>query len=45
MLFKEVMDVCFENHTVRINTLFGQNAAIRNTKSNGTYSNHRALGD
>jgi len=41
MLYKNIIDVCFEIHTKHINTLCGQNIELLNDKPCGTYSNQR----
>jgi hypothetical protein len=43
MLYREIIAVCSEIHTKRINTLCGQNVEFVNVKPGGTYSNHWAL--
>jgi hypothetical protein len=42
-LFKEMITVCFENHTKPMNTLCGQNAELLIVKAGGRLSNHTAL--
>jgi hypothetical protein len=43
-LFKEIISVCFKNHTKPINTLCGQNSELRDfVKSGGTYINPSVL--
>ena len=44
MLYREVMAVCSEIHTVHLNARCGQNVEILNIKPDGTFSNHWALG-
>jgi hypothetical protein len=43
MVYREIIAVCSEIHTKRINTLCGQNVEILNVKLCGTYSDHWAL--
>jgi len=43
MLYKEIIAVCSEIHTERINTLCGQDVELLNITTGGTYSNHWAL--
>ena len=43
MLYREIIAVCSEIHTRRINTLWGQNVEFLNVKPGGTYSDHWAL--
>jgi hypothetical protein len=45
MLFTEIMVVCCEDDIKHINTLCGQNAEFLIVESDGTCSNHFALGD
>jgi len=40
MLYREVIAVCSEIHTKRINTLCGQNVEMPNVKPLGAYSDH-----
>ena len=43
MLHREIIAVCSQIHTKRINTLCGQNAEFLNVKPCGTYTNDRAI--
>ena len=43
LLYREIIAVCSQIHTKRINTLCGQNVELLNVKPGGTYSDHRAL--
>jgi len=43
MLYKDMIDVCFEIHTKHTNTPCGQNKELVNVKPCGTYSGHWAL--
>jgi len=43
MLYREIIAVCSEMHTKRINTLCGQNVELLNVTPDGTYSIHRPL--
>jgi hypothetical protein len=43
MLYSEIIAVCSQIHTKRINTLCGQDAEFFSVKHGGTYSNHWAL--
>ena len=43
MLYREIIAVCSQIHTKRINTLCGQNVELLNIKRGGTYSDHCAL--
>jgi hypothetical protein len=45
MLIKEVTSVYFDNHTIPINALCGQNAEFLIVKGGGTYSYHCILKD
>jgi len=40
MLYREIIAVCSQIHTKRINTLCGQNVEFVNDKPSGTYNNH-----
>jgi hypothetical protein len=44
MLYREIIALCSEIHTKRLNTLCGQNVEFVDVKPGGTYSNHWALG-
>ena len=39
MLYKEIIAVCFQIHTIQINTLCGQKVELLNVKTCGTHSN------
>jgi RecB family endonuclease NucS len=43
MLYREIIALCSQIHTERINTLCGENVEFLNVKPGGTYSNHLAL--
>ena len=43
MLYREIIAVCFQIHTIHINTLCGQNGECLNVKRSGSHSNHWAL--
>jgi len=43
MLYKEIIAVCSEIHTIHRNTLCGQNVELLNVKPGITYSTHRAI--
>ena len=40
MLYREIIAVCSQIHTKRINTLCGQNVELLNVKPGVTYSDH-----
>jgi hypothetical protein len=40
MLYREIIAVCYQIHTKRINTLCGQNVKSVNVKPGGRYSKH-----
>jgi hypothetical protein len=42
MLYWEIIAVCSQIHTKRVNTLCGQNVDFLNVKRDGIYSNHSA---
>jgi hypothetical protein len=42
-VYGEIIAVCSETHTKRINTLYGQNLELVNVKPSGTYSNYWTL--
>jgi len=43
MLYREIIAVCSQIHTKRINTLCGQNVEFDHVKPGGTYSDQRAV--
>jgi hypothetical protein len=43
MLYREIIAVCSQIHTNRMNTLRGQNVELSSVKPGGTYSEHWAL--
>jgi hypothetical protein len=43
MIFKEIIDVYFENHKKYLNTFCGPNAELLNMKAGGTHSYYWAL--
>ena len=43
MLYREIIAVCSQIHTKHINTLYGQNVELLNSKLGGNYSDHWAL--
>ena len=43
MVYREIIAVCSQIDTKRINTLCGQNVKFLNVTAGGTYSDHRAL--
>jgi len=43
MLYREIIAVCSQIHTKRINTLGEQKEEFLHVKPGGTYSNHWAL--
>jgi hypothetical protein len=43
ILYREIIAVCSEIHTIHTNTLYGQNVELLNDKAGGTYSDHWAL--
>ena len=40
MLYREIIAVCSQTHTKKINTLCGQNVELLTVKLYGTYSDH-----
>jgi hypothetical protein len=44
MLYKEIIAVCSEIDTKRLNTLCSQNVELMNVEPGVTWSNHWALG-
>jgi hypothetical protein len=43
MLYRKIIAVCSENHTIHMHTLCGQNVEFVNVKLCGTCSNHWAV--
>ena len=43
MLYREIIDFCYEIHAKYVNTMCGQNIEFFNVKPGGTWSNHLAL--
>ena len=43
MLYREIIAVCSQIHTKRINTVCGQNVEFLNVKLGGTYSDHLSV--
>jgi hypothetical protein len=43
MQYREIIGVCSQIHTERINILCGQNVELLNFKPSGTYSDHWAV--
>jgi hypothetical protein len=45
MLYSEIIAVCSQIHSKRINTLCGQNVEFLHVIPGGTYSNHWTIND
>jgi hypothetical protein len=43
MLYREIIAVCSQIHTIHTNTLSGQNVEVLNVKSGGKYSSRRTI--